>query len=450
MFLKFQIIITKTAGVVFVKIVIIGAGHGGLQAAKELSSNGFEVTVYEKNSPEKVSYDWRDDVEPTVFEELKIILPDNSRKTGRTSFVAPFSETPFYMENEENANEWSIKRNTFVLLLAKLAEEAGAKIKFNTPVESLIVENNEVKGVIVKNEKIFSDLVIDSSGIDSVFRKEVAKIFNITEKIDDNDVFTVYRAFVKTADGEKLPENHKKKVYLKYLGMPGISWCICEPDGLVNVLIGRVGEMHESEFKNALLKLKKANPVISDEIVMGGKFGRIPVRYPLTKMVGKGYVTVGDAAFMTIPLTGSGISNSLRAGQILAEEIIKNNSVSVETLWGYQVKYYEEIGAEHFFVDYVKRTLLMSDNEDIKYIFESGIITEDDLCNFSSGNGLKLTPQKLLHKLSKCIKKSYFVITLLSALMKGLKAKTWAMKIPRKYDEERIKLWQMKVEGLFN
>ncbi len=450
MTMKTPIINTKTTGDVFVKIVIIGAGHGGLQAAKELSKDGFDVTVYEKNSSEKVSYDWRDDVEPTVFEELKIVLPDNSRKTGRTSFVAPFSETPLYMENEENAVEWSIKRNSFVLLLVKLAEEAGAKIKFNTLVQSVIIENNEVKGVVVENEKIFSDLVIDSSGIDSCFRKEVAKIFNITEELDDNDVFTVYRAFVKTADGEKLPENHKKKVYLKYLGMPGISWCICEPDGLINILIGRVGEMAESEFKNALTKLKKSNPVIGDEIVMGGKFGRIPVRYPLTKMVGKGYVTVGDAAFMTIPLTGSGISNSLRAGQILAEEIIKNNSVSVEVLWKYQVRYYEKIGAEHFFVDYIKRTLLTSDNEDIKYIFESGIITENDLCNFSSGNGLKFTPQEFVLKLQKCLKKSGFVITILSALMKGIKAKNQAMKIPHNYDEEKIKLWQMKVESLFN
>ncbi len=432
------------------KIVIIGAGHGGLQAAKELSKNGFEVTVYEKNSPENVSYDWRDDVEPTVFEELKIVLPDNSRKTSRTSFVAPFSETPFYMENEENANEWSIKRNSFVLLLVKLAQEVGAKIEFNTPVERLILENNEVKGVIVKNEKIFSDLVIDSSGIDSEFRKEVAKIFNITEKLEDNEVFTVYRAFVKTATGEKLPENHKKKVYLKYLGMPGISWCICEPDGLINILIGRVGKMHESEFENALLKLKKANPYVSNEIVMGGKFGRIPVRYPLTKMVGKGYVTVGDAAFMTIPLTGSGISNSLRAGQILAEEIIENNSVSVETLWKYQVKYYERIGAEHFFADYLRRTLLTSDNEDIKYIFESGIITENDLCNFSSGRGLQFTPHELIFKLRKCLKKSGFVIALLSALLKGIQAKNWAMKIPQKYDEEKIKIWQLKVERLFD
>jgi hypothetical protein len=130
--------------------------------------------------------------------------------------------------------------------------------------------------------------------------------------------------------------------------------------------------------------------------------------------------------------------------------IIKNNSVSVETLWAYQVKYYREIGTEHFFVDYVKRTLLMSNNDDIKYIFESGIITEDDLCNFSSGIGLKFTPQELINKLHKCMKKPYFVMTILSALMKGIKAKNQAMKIPPNYDEEKIKLWQTKVERLFS
>ncbi len=432
------------------KIVIIGAGHGGLQAAKVLAQNGFDVTVYEKSSKDSVSYDWRDDVEPTVFSELKITPPESSRKTSRASFVAPFSEKPFYMQNEENAVEWSVDRNKLVLLLVRLAEAAGAKIKFNTPAQKLLVSNNEVKGIVAGNESIFADLIIDSSGIDSDFRKEAAKIFNITAKIDDNDVFTVYRAFVKKAVGEKPPKNHKKKVYLKYLGMPGISWCICEPDGLVNVLIGRVGKMTENEFNYALRELKKSNPVIGEEIVMGGKFGRIPVRRPLTKMVGRGYVAVGDSAFMTIPLTGSGISNSLRAGQILAEEIIKNKSVSIEALWKYQVRYYNEIGAEHYFADYLKRKLLASDNEDIKYMFESGIITEKNLCDFSSGEGVRLTPEELVFKLRKGMKKTGFIATLIYALLKGTKAKNTAKKIPVNYDEEKIKIWQMKLERLFN
>ena len=41
-------------------------------------------------------------------------------------------------------------------------------------------------------------------------------------------------------------------------------------------------------------------------------------------------------------------------------------------------------------------------------------------------------------------------MTILSALIKGIKAKNRAMKIPQNYDEEKIKLWQTKVEGLFS
>lgn len=432
------------------KIVIIGAGHGGLQAAKVLSEEGTDVTVYEKDSEENVSYDWRDDVEPTVFDDLKIPLPENSRRTGCASFLAPFSDLALYINSNDKVKDWNIDRNTFILSLAKSAEKAGAKIEFNTPIEKLIIEDNEVKGVFVNNEKVFADLVIDSSGLDSPFRKEVSSIFDITEKIDENDVFSVYRAFVKKADSAEIPEKHKKKVYLKYLGMPGISWCICEPDGLINILIGRVGKMTEKEFDNALKELKKSNPVISDEIVRGGQFGRIPVRYPLTKMVGKGYVAIGDCAFMTIPLVGSGISNSLRAGQILAEEIIKNNSVSVETLWQYQVRYYKEIGAENCLVDCLKRALLNSKSEDIKYLFESGAISEADITNVSNGEYLKLTPKKFIIKFGKSLKKLGLVKELIFSAVKGLNAEALAKHIPQKYDEEKIKAWQLRVEKIFS
>ena len=41
-------------------------------------------------------------------------------------------------------------------------------------------------------------------------------------------------------------------------------------------------------------------------------------------------------------------------------------------------------------------------------------------------------------------------MTILSALLKGIKAKNWVMKIPQKYDEEKIRLWEMKLEGIFN
>lgn len=292
--------------------------------------------------------------------------------------------------------------------------------------------------------------MIDSSGLNSPFREEVSDLFGITKRINDDEAFTVYRAFVKPNENAKRPEKHKKKIYLKHLGRPGISWCVCEPDGLINILVGRIGKMSDEELKRSLAELKRTNPIIGDEVVRGGQKARIPVRYPLTKMVGKGYAVIGDAAFMTIPLIGSGMANSLRAGQMLAEEIIKANSISVDTLWKYQVRYYKEIGAEHYMVDCLKRMLLNARNEDIKYVFECGVITEDDMRCISCGEPLKLTPKAVVQKVSKGIKRSGFLISLVGAALKGIKAENTAKKIPARYNEEQIKKWQAKVEKIFS
>ena len=42
------------------KIIVAGAGHGGLTAAYNLSKNGFDVTVFEKGDREGLGYDWHE------------------------------------------------------------------------------------------------------------------------------------------------------------------------------------------------------------------------------------------------------------------------------------------------------------------------------------------------------------------------------------------------------
>lgn len=97
------------------------------------------------------------------------------------------------------------------------------------------------------------------------------------------------------------------------------------------MLIGRAGELPKETFDRAYKALKASNPIISDEIVRGGRTCIIPIRYPLTHMVADGYAAIGDAAFMTIPMIGSGIENSMKAACILADTIIKSNSVKRKT-----------------------------------------------------------------------------------------------------------------------
>ncbi len=423
------------------KIVIIGAGHGGLQAAKVLAENGFEVAVFEKQDRGSLGYDWCDDVEPSVFGELEIPLPQGSCRPDALSFVAPFSDKPLFVYSKEETRERHIDRRELLKILISRAEEAGCIINFSSNVKNLIIENSKVCGIECDCEKHYCDLVIDSSGMNSPFRAELPDGYAITPRLNEDEYFSVYRAFFSANEGAEMPQKHRKKLYLKHLGEKGISWCVCEPNGMINVLIGRVGKMSTETFENALSELRRDNPIIGREILRGGQFAEIPIRYPLTKMVGEGYAAIGDCAFMTIPLIGSGIANSLRAGQILGEKIVKFGSTGIEALWEYQKEYYKKIGAEHFAVDALKRALLEADSRDIKYIFECGVLTEEDMLALSNGGAFKISADKIF----KILKKPKFVASLAKAALKGVTAQKSARKIPEKYDEKAIAQWQKKV-----
>ena len=55
------------------KIIIIGAGHGGIITSSILSKNGFDITIYEKNKEDNLGYDWEDIFDITPF--LKLGIP---------------------------------------------------------------------------------------------------------------------------------------------------------------------------------------------------------------------------------------------------------------------------------------------------------------------------------------------------------------------------------------
>ena len=42
------------------KIVIAGAGHGGLIAGARLAAAGYDVTIYERKIKSELGYDWDD------------------------------------------------------------------------------------------------------------------------------------------------------------------------------------------------------------------------------------------------------------------------------------------------------------------------------------------------------------------------------------------------------
>ena len=111
------------------KIVVAGAGHGGLVAASKLAQSGFDVTVYEKKNRDELGYDWLDAVDPRAFYEVGLELPKDMKfeKNGDMRFYNPALSAPLTVESNGNGST-KIERKLIYDLLIDYAEKSGVKL----------------------------------------------------------------------------------------------------------------------------------------------------------------------------------------------------------------------------------------------------------------------------------------------------------------------------------
>ena len=272
---------------------------------------------------------------------------------------------------------------------------------------------------------------------------------------DKDEAFVVWRAFVRKNE-EAPPAEYSNKVYLKHRGEEGISWVIQDHDPeLVDVLIGRVGAMSESERLSAFEALRAENPTVTDEVVRGGIVCRIPVRFPAPRMVAPGYAAVGDSAFMTIPMLGSGIASSMTAGMLLAETIgecisrgrkASEDMFGTAALWKYQVKVFREFGAEHCGVDVMKRGVLAMADEDLDWMLGSDLLTNDEICRLAKGRLLRISAGEALRKVRKAgTRRLGTLLSVNNMLQRCLLAFRKGKNIPRNFHEPTVRGWERRL-----
>ncbi|MBD5091964.1 MAG: NAD(P)-binding protein, partial [Clostridiales bacterium] len=124
------------------KIVFIGAGMAALVASEKLARHGYEVSVYEKNAYEQISYDWHDDVNKDAFISGGLPMPkDGTYFTKRNwTFIPPSERVEVTLDLPESELDLSIERR---LLAQQYIDRAADVVDFHfgTSVEGLIIED---------------------------------------------------------------------------------------------------------------------------------------------------------------------------------------------------------------------------------------------------------------------------------------------------------------------
>ncbi len=433
------------------KIAVIGLGQGGAVATLKLAEQGHDVDVFEKDEKGFVGYDWYDDIRFDVFDICSIPAPPESAYTQKSKwlFVSPDEKNGLKVPPAKPMEEVSISRRGLSAHFDGLLNDAGVRIYYGACVQALVIREEKVVGVTVCGEEYVYDLVIDASGLNSPFRGQVPSKFGVQAKPDKNDIMKGYRAFYKRKEGSVTP-NPESTLYIKHLNGVGISWCNLNDRNEVDVLIGRIGTLTNKEIEDSLGALYRNHDILTEEEIRSPRKVDIGVRRPLSVMVADGYVAVGDSAFMTMPIMGSGIEASMKAGVWLAETLNGKTDFSAKELWGYELKFIEELGADYMFIDIIKRWALNINPAMINWLFGCGVVTNDDMALLStdSENPAKISALDVLKKALIILRKPSLVCQAVKWLVKALGGKRIAKRIPKKYNRGKVVKWAKKYDGI--
>lgn len=424
------------------RVIVLGAGIGGLYVANALGEANYSVTVYEKRTREELGYPWHDSIDKDTFRKSDISIPEHFYIQKQIlDFYSP-SGDGYIRQGSRASKNLDIDRKKLIDLLISLAEKS-CDINFGVVADGLIAEGDSIIGVNIGGEPHYCDLVIDSSGIFSEYRFQTPPQFMTDDRLNDTDYLMAYRGFYKKACATPCPSN----VYLMPEGY-SVLWCKDAPDAsLSDVLISNFASLSPSQISNALRYLRERNPLLTDECVIYAK-DAIPVRYPLATTVANGYAVIGNAAFMTKPTSGSGIENTLQAAVILADVIKKAESFTAESLWKYAVRTNLAFGSNSYMA-YIARSKFQNlDKEDLVWLFTSGILNDSLLAlarfDIKALNEFKM--DALVTSLQLAKEKRDFLRQIEGIIKQCVKAKLIAFKMPRIYNAEAIAKWKKEYD----
>lgn len=425
------------------KIIILGAGLGGLYVAKSLGDIGYSIIIYEKRQRSELGYPWHDSIDKDTFKKSEIDIPQHYFLQKQIlNFYSP-SGDGYIRQGTRASKNFDIDRKKLVEHLITLTEEC-AEIHYGTNVDGLIVEDDIVKGVYVNGKRQNCDLVIDSSGVFSKYRFQLPKKFFMDDTLLHEDYLMAYRGFYKKTEFAINPSN----VYLMPEGF-SVLWCKDAPDAhFSDILISNFESLTQKQIDDAIAYIRTRNPYISDEC-MTSVTDAIPVRYPLATIVANGYALIGNSAFMTKPTSGSGIENTLRAAVILADVIKHASDFSVQTLWKYAVRSNASFGANCYMAYIARSRFQRLDKNDIVWLFTSDVLNENLLAlvrrDLKSVSDFKIESIAASVQLART--RPEFMHQIEDIIKLCLRARILAHRMPRIYNEAAIAKWKAEYDA---
>ena len=352
-------------------VVIVGAGTAGTYFAWRIAQAGFKTVVLEKRRLEELGTDigifHMDEIR---FAQFGIPLPRGDELVGYYPDGRAWPPDGDGFKLVKYAFH-VLEKSLFIQRLQRYATLAGVQFIEQAVANDVIIEDGALVGLRATTGdgvlEVRARLVADCSGIDGAVRTRVPDDFGVeNDPISDDDTLFVILQYWDDIEGD----------YPTGLNFYPFHKAFCNPSYGDGAILG-IGQPRGYEHAERVHQAFLAERFPNNHRLVRRCQGRTPFRRPPYSLVGNGFVVMGDAAFMSKPFSGEGVTSGFTACQIAAEIVtaaLSKGDVSRAALWPYNVRYFRDQGAKFAALLAQLPAAAELSRQDVNYLFRQDII----------------------------------------------------------------------------
>jgi len=358
-------------------ILVVGAGTAGMYLSWLLAKKGYSVVTIEKDERAKVGkrldviHFETDRIKNAGIPPFKVGDPDCIEIREHSTQVT----TDFTTEVKIKALQTIVRLTPFLNRMYKVLEADGVKLVFSCKFIELVFDDGKIVGVLAEKngERIeyHAQLVVDASGTGAAIRTSLPQDYGIENfKLDPSGVMYVLLQYIKWLNPEEkhpLPDTGYQ-YYLLWFGP-------CQIENGAILGIGQPGS-YENARKAREEFLGKAH--LPPYEIIKEEQGFTPYRRPPYSLVGNGLLCIGDAAAITYPFSGHGVTATwnlcMIAAEVIGSTLKEEEYISKDRLWDINVKYFRDQGAKFASLLMQLSGILNFSAKEWDYVLKSGLL----------------------------------------------------------------------------
>ncbi len=438
-------------------VLIVGGATSGSFFARRMAEKGFSVVVIDASPEEKIGskYDIFH-VCKRDFDNFGLPLPSKDDGTWAFEFSEGLTGSPFNNFPKTTYDTViGMHMHEYVLKMNKWAMEKGAEFIYGAHFRAPVFKNGRIAGVSYEKDgetkELYARVTVDCSGMGGAVRTSLPDGYGVENfRLGGNDMFYVILRYVKLL---------REEDYLNgSCGWPFYKTWIAPQHDPTGAILG-IGACNSFDYAESIYKSFEASIPLPEHELQYIEKGTTPYCRCPYSFVADNFIATGDAACLTKPLNGEGVTSSMVHMEIAAKvlsEALKKGRARKEELWKINALYNKAQGADFCFLRAVLTKAVCAKKEEWEYFFENDIIFSEPLMNsVSTGEEIPLTPEvigSMVKNIARGVKKGIITKETLKAVgagvILGINIKNHYLKFPETVDgydkwcRKAEKLWQ--------